>query len=237
MALTTVQSVKVLLGIPASNTSEDDKLGMMLDAADRAIKKHVGLDIEETTYPGAAQNGSGDAGYYSGNDSQILLLKHRPLTAVSTIHLDNAGRFGDNPDGSFPASTLLTFGTDYVIVWDGCLPGTSTKCSYRGQIERVGGVWPAMWRYIAGSITPRQRGHQGNIKVAYTAGYATVPNEYVQACAELVAYLRVITPLGMRMQSESYEDYSYNLAQLADQGVLEIGSLRHLLSQEKEIYI
>lgn len=239
MALVTVSAVKTFLGI--TGTAEDAKLAALVLAADRAIKVDTGCDIESGTYgtsASAVTNGLGDSGYYSGDNSEMLLLRQRPVTAVASIYVDDTGRFGDNPDGAFASSTLLTAGTDYVVMWDGTLPGATTRCSKCAMVKRLNGLWPGAWRYSRGTINPQLTNQHGNIKVSYTAGYTTVPADIAYACTLVVAFMRrTVVYAGMNPQSEHYEDYGYSLMSATQSSIMQIGEVRQILNRYKEVWI
>lgn len=242
MSLTTTTYVKEVLGI--SGSSEDTKLAHMLAAAERQIKVWCGFDFESGTYGTsgvAVTSGVGDSGYYSGNSSRELVLRMRPVTSITSVYLDPLGRFGDNPDGAYASSTLLVAGTDYVLRWDGTLPGSTTRCSHCGILEKIGGVWPGQSIYSRGSINPMTEKNQGNIKVTYVAGYTTIPEDLKYAVALVVAKMRQTAPWGGdALTSESYEDYSYKLASgsgSAQNALLTLGEVRSILSKYRDIPI
>ena len=224
-------NLKVILGIPASDTSEDAKLDIFLTGVDSVIKRHVGTDIESTTYPGAAANGLGDSGYYSGNGHRKLLLRQYPVQTITSIYLDPTGYFGTS-SAPFASATLLTAGTDYSLVTDGCLPGTSTKVSYEGSVERIGNVWPGVVSHTPGQINPKQVQHKGNIKIAYTAGYTTVPGDLIMAFYQMCAWVRSHASTGMAVQSEKYEEYAITLANGA---VNSVGTFQRTLARYKRV--
>lgn len=233
MALTTTATVKTLLGI--TGTAEDSKLDLLVNYADAAIKRYLGRDIESTSYPGAATNGRGDGGYYSGNGSRWLVLRQRPVTTLTSIYLDATGRWGQNPDGSFASATLLVAGTDYALDYDGYLG--SAAASHSGLVQRIGGVWPQSHWYAAGRLLADPQPAQGNIKVAYTAGFSSVPADIAQAAALLVAFWRNIEPRGQALQSESLGAYSYSLASAGEGGAGLPKDVRRLLAPYREIRI
>ena len=234
--------MKVALNI--SGTSEDTRIDLLLTAADRMIKQHVGRDLESGTYgaSGTAIDGSiGDSGYYSGDGTINLILRQRPVTSVTSVYLDATGYFGDNPDGAFASGTLLVAGTDYVLRWDGTLPGAATRCSHVGIIKRIGGVWPEAWQYRRGSINPQAVDHIGNIKVTYVAGYTTVPADLKYALALVVAKMRMSAIYGGQSPiSESYEDYSYSLekaASAAASAIHSIGEVQSILGRYRDVLL
>ena len=76
MALTTLADLKTYLGI--SDSSEDALLNLLIADADAAILGYIGRTIEQATL----------TEYYSGDGPQMLVLKQRPVTAVTSVHVD-----------------------------------------------------------------------------------------------------------------------------------------------------
>lgn len=243
MPIITTAYAKRFIGI--TGTDEDDRLDALCNVADAAIKRATGRDLEQASYaPGGTstpvRNGYGDSGYYNGDNSPYLILRQRPVTTLTSIYLDNSGRFGDNPDGSFDSSTLLVAGTDYVLEWDGLIPGTSTRCSYKGVVRKLFGTWPAFWRYQVGVINPGISDHTGNIKVTYTAGFpaSAIPPDLQYAGALLVARMRRTAEYGTgHLEYEKYEDYAYKLAPVASSMLYQVGELQHIIGKYREVYI
>lgn len=100
---------------------------------------------------------------YDGNDTPILILKHFPVIGTPTQV---------NQDGNrdFLAATNLTVNDDYVI--------NATE----GMLRLIGPIDG----YDADSIWPKGK---LNVRVAYTAGYATIPEELNLACRLFAGYL------------------------------------------------
>lgn len=230
VAIISTATYKTLAGI--SGTSEDSKLDLMTDYVDAAIKKWLGRDIEQTTYPGAATGGTGDSGFYSGTGTSRLILRQRPVRSITSIYVDASGRWGQNPDGSFATATLLTAGTDYALDLDAY--NGSANVSMKGIVVRIGNVWPALRTYNRGWITPGVEPQRGNIKVAYVAGYSSVPSDIVQAAALWVSHIRNIQPKGGTLSSESLGSYSYSLAAMTGGMPAEV---RMLLSGYRELRV
>jgi hypothetical protein len=235
MAFVSLQYLKQFMRV--TNTADDDNNQIYLDMAFGSVIEYLGIDVAQTTYPAAADGGRGDAGYYCGNGRKKLVLRQRPITAVSAVYLDTTGRFDQNPDGAFASSTLLVAGTDYLIPWDGCLPGTSTKCCRAGIIERIGTVWPGTYAWTPGRLTAQTLPAQGNIKIAYTAGWpaSSIPTPIRGAICQIAASIRRNAKIGGNINSESQGAYSYSLfGPIANQWP-EIGSIRGMLSTFKDI--
>ena len=219
-----------------TGSSQDDANQIYLDQASGAIVQAIGVDIVQTTYPAAADHGRGDSGYYVGNNRRTIVLRNWPVTAVSSVYLDPTGYFGDNPDGDFASDTLLTVGVDYLVRWDGCLPGTSTPCSKCAILERIGGIWPGIVGYTPGWLTVMPLSGRGNIKIAYTAGYplTAIPQPIRAATCMLAAYIRRNVKAGGNIASESQGAYSYSLFGPMAQQYPELGSIRGMLSSYRE---
>jgi hypothetical protein len=232
---TILETVKSGLGI--TGVTEDTRLLVLIDSCWAAIVQHCGRDFIQRTYPGAGAASSGDSGYYRGNGRRELLLRQRPVTAMTSVYERQTGYWGDNPDGTFDSSNLLVLGTDYDLDWDGCLPGTTTRCSYSGRLIRLNSTWANLSTYRPGMITPEPFLGLGNIKVAYTAGFTapTVPADIKLALTKLVAQERRTLDKGGNVQSESWEDYSYSMA--APLPTPDIGSVRSLLAKHRSIPI
>ncbi len=234
MALVAIDKVKAFLGI--TDAAEDGQLAIWIAQADAEIKDYCGRDIEQTTYPGAAGNGRGDSGFYSGDDSPFLRLRQTPVTSITSLYVDNTGRFGQNPDGNFPTSALLVYGTDYALHWDGCLPGSSTPCSYSGLLERIPGVWTGSIRRRVGEINARYVPAIGNIKIAYVAGYNAVPPAVEAAACKLVALIRRTAPYGgQNVQSETLGAHSISLSAPTAGSWPELASIRSDLARYKRV--
>ena len=224
MALATLAALRTALGIGPTDVSQDIRLQQFLDAAEAAVKEYCGRDFESTSYPGAASRGRGDSGYYDGSGRPELLLRQTPVTAVSAVYLDGGGYYGQAA-GAFAASTLLTAGTDYIVKYDGSLGGS--PASNTGILLRLGGGWD---EDTSGSVWPRG---MGNIKVAYTAGYAagSVPADLQSAVVQLACHLHFTGRTGGNpVQSESLGEYSVVIAQRM-MSKAELMSVRQLLTR------
>jgi hypothetical protein len=233
--LVSLQTVKNFLGL--TDSSEDVQLNLWLGYADADIKDYCGWDIEQTTYPGAAANGRGDSGYYSGDHTQFLRLRHTPVSSITSIYVDNTGYFGQNP-GSFPSTALLVAGTDYALEWDGCLPGSSTTCSYSGVVTRIPDVWTGGLRRKAGEITPRYIDATGNILVSYVAGFPTVPPAVEMAACMFVAFVRRNAQTGgQQIQSEGQGAYNYSLSSPTANAIPELGTIKSALARFKRMAV
>jgi len=225
-----------MLGISGSN--DDALLTLLVAQADALVKAYTDRDLESRSYPGAVTGGKGDSGYYSSFDSAFLYLRQTPVTAVASIYYDPSGRFDENPDGSFAAATLMTAGTEYLWEKDGCLPGGTTQCSYSGRVQRIAGVWPMTRVYRQGNITLQTRELLGGIKVAYTAGYTTIPADLESATLDVVAALYRNRRAGGSVINESLGGYSYSLGGPGGAGQMpELASARQKLAKYRRVQL
>jgi hypothetical protein len=139
-------------------------------------------------------------------EESFLLCPELPVRSITTVHEDTAAYFGQG-SGDFPASSLLTAGTDY------CLRATTSGISKSGIIERLGSRWPA---------------RAGTVQVVYVAGYTAaelapggIGSIFSMAVAQQVQSL--YTESGAEtgtVKSESIGDWSATYA------VEQAGSLR-----------
>lgn len=235
MALVAIDVFKTRLGV--TGTSQDGQLQQFLDEASAMVIDYCGRDFATRSYPGAEDDGSGDSGLYCGDGSRILIVRQRPITAISSLYLDQSAEWNTNPDGAFASATQLTEGRDFAVRWDTCLPGTTTKASKCGIIERIGNTWPAMALYQPGKLGIQAVPARGNIKIAYTAGYTTIPQAVQSAVMQIATLLRRNADKGAPMSSESLGGYSYSLAGPQLGQFPELGSVRAALSPWREVVI
>lgn len=217
------------------------QLDVIVPGVCAAVENYCKRKLETNTY----------TQYLSGNGQPKLPLRYRPVTSVTSVHLDAGGLFGKGDD-AFPASSQLTEGTEYVLQYD----PTGNATSKSGLLIRLGGgiagtplsaFWP--WEYRRGSLTARYPPcwpeGLGNIKVVYEAGYGidpvaaggTLPEDLTLAANQVVALVLRNARYGGMIQGESMGQYSYNLAPYITQAlndIPELGSARQILSRYRE---
>jgi hypothetical protein len=230
MALSSLASLKLYMGIASGNTTLDSQLTAMLSAADAAVKSYCQRDLESQDY----------THYFDGNGQRDLVLRQWPVTAITSVYQDATGFYGDGPS-AFASTTLLTNGTHYALRKD---QGTA---SYRGLLRRIagGGISAADPFFprtqttgsLVGGIGPVWPRGDGNIKVVYTAGYTSIPADLTQATNQLAAYAFNNADWGgMQATGESLDRYSYTLAAEALNGSwAALGTTRSLLAPYREL--
>ena len=102
MALTTLASVKIHLGI--SGSTEDDLLNQLIDCVDSVIHHYTGRKSFES---------ASRTEYLDGNGKDELFLAHRPLTSVTGVWVDPDGYYGKGTD-AFPSANEWTEGSYFV---------------------------------------------------------------------------------------------------------------------------
>jgi len=215
VALTTLADLKTYLGI--TDSSEDDLLNLLIADADAAILGYLDRAIEQATL----------TEYYSGDGTTNLLLQQRPVTAITSVHVDSAAYAGQ-ASGAVDSTTEWTAGEDFYaqsVVENESNPGNIIAIKGPGTFTGDGdrqtwGEWP--------------RG-TGNIKVIYTAGYSTVPGDLAAACRILVAWMRSSRENGMPVKSEKLGSYSYTL--LEDTGIPELSTIRGLCNRYRNMVL
>jgi len=163
-----------------------------------------------------------------------------PLLFGLAVWLDGGGYYGDGV-GAFAAGTQLVVGRDFALKRDKGDLGES------GLLVRLGGgiingnmwshPWPGLRRgTLTASAPPVWPPGLGNVKVQYTAGYAPVPADLVDATLQVAAWVRRCGPQGGPITSEQIGRYSYQIgAGGGDGSVPELGSIRATLSRYREI--
>lgn len=203
MALTALSDLKAFLGIASGDTSEDALLNTLITQCSDLIEEFCGRVFGTASY----------TEYYCGDGRPFLVLNQRPVTAITSLYLDETAFWGQAPN-AFAAATLLTEGTDYALDKD--QPNGSSRS---GLVFNINGAWPVPVNYSPGLISPVIGPGVGNIKVTYTAGYASVPTPLTLACNMLIAKVRNSKTYGEALVSETDEVYSYQLAGEAKVGM------------------
>lgn len=232
MSLAGLSDLKTLLGIPTSDTSQDDALTLLLEGVDAAVKSYTKRPYLEATEV---------TEYHSGSGRPELVLRHRPVTAVSAVYLHSRGYFGKGPS-AFPAGSLLTEGVDFVGQYDSGVTGAESRSGLLIRLGGPGGMempWDCPARAglrgsLSATLAPYWQKGVGNLKVVYTAGYNPVPADLRQAALQLASwgYLNAAQG-GTPITRESFEDYDVRFAEDLDREK-ELGSTRTLLAPYRE---
>ncbi len=168
--------------------------------------------------------------------------------SLPVVFMDFNGMFGQ-AQGGFPAGTQLVQGNQFVTRLD-----SGGQTSTRGLLRAIAGIggpalgggmggggWgPSYGADYQGKLSARRLPcwpwGDGNIKVIYTAGYNPIPPDLSVACESLVSFMVRTLPYGpFFLTNESLGDYSYGLSQLQMGQHPEIGTIRSLLAQYRDM--
>ncbi len=196
MSIITLDYLKTQLGI--TGTSEDALLTQLLDQVTSIIENETHRKFSGVT----------TTEYYDGDGTDRLVLRNTPVQSITSIYEDVDGYAGAG-DSPFGADTLLTAGEDYVLdTQDG-------TASNSGIVYRINGVWRRSASHrqdsVGPHVVPYASPSRGSIKVTYTYGYSTVPDEIKLAAANLVGSLRRSAKLGKPINSFSLDYFSVQL--------------------------
>lgn len=150
--LTSLTAVKRYLGISLSDTTNDDLLNQLIASASEAVETYCGRRFAKTVY----------TEYDDGRGDSRLVLDHRPIVSVTSVH--------DDLRRTFDAGSLVS-PDDYIVR------------ELAGIIELLRS---AAGFYSSGAFFSDG---QRNVKIVYEAGYATIPEDVAQACTILTAAL------------------------------------------------
>lgn len=238
--LVKLEQIQSVPGLMRSRWKE--YLNVLMGQADRVVKEFTKRDLELTTYPGAAVNGKGDSGYYSGTGQRDLILRQYPVQSVQSVYFDPAGFWGQAPN-AFAAGTLLTQGVHYSLAYDYAEGGN--PASSQGMLRRIGGSGVGSFGFFfptEGYFTGKLSAYRlpiwpygdGNVKVSYQAGYSVIPPDITNCVATLVAWFVRNQPSGAVLSSESLGAYSYSVMSSGVGQAPELGSVRQILVTYRE---
>lgn len=172
-------------------------LGVICNQVDAAIKSRINRTIEQATYT--------DFVFDAPTTNVFSLARYAPI-AVSGFELAyNANAQGDPT--AFTSDDVLTMYSDYILD-----VGPDTQASsLSGLCINLKGAWGVQgWRPNY-SIAFQTVGIPGSLQVTFQGGYATVPNDLVEAACLAVSKIRQLRKLGSAVQSESWNGESYSL--------------------------
>jgi len=173
----------------------------------------------------------------SGGSGTMSMQPNLNAVFTPVVWYDPQAQSGQAPN-AFATGTQLVMGTQYMVVVD-----KGPNVSHRGLIRRIGGQGAAFVGFysqdlFSGKLSahrlPSWTRGDGNIKVAYSAGYNPVPFDIQYACSMLVAYMVRNMPSGGPLESETLGAYSYHILNLNQTDVPELGSIARTLAPYRE---
>ncbi len=201
MLLTDLHELKAVLDVAPDNTAEDKKLNFFIEYASKLIEQLLNRSFE---YRRRVE-------YYAGTGTQKICLRHRPVytTPVVQVFYDSFGYYDASGTAFDDQGDELTYGDSFALVldWDSDGDGIA-DASRSGILVRMNNVWSRPSARQQGYLSPFVTESLGNYKVVSTGGYTidTLPAEIRAAANILCAKLRLLMPLGMWLNSESYEE-------------------------------
>jgi len=212
---TTRSNVKTHLGLASGDTSLDALIDLLILEVDEVINGYTGRGSLASSVA---------TEYYDGPGRGKLLLRRRPVTTVAGVWVDQKAYYG-NAAGAFPAESEWVVGTDFAIPRNDASEGNGgILVAIRNPDFGDGGIWPA---------------GRGNIKVTYTAGYASIPADLTLAATNLTVLLVNASEKGQILSGETIGSYSYQLltadAYKAGASGAIIGTVRSILARYQEL--
>lgn len=180
-----------------------------------------------TTFTGC----SGGTGTLSSDNNRVF---------SPVVWWDPSGYYGQS-EGGFAQTAQMVLGSQYVVQAD---DGATRQLGKRGLIRRIGGAGQGFIGFYPENFCSGKLGAyrlpvwprgDGNIKVAYAAGYPSYSaelRELAYCCAMLVAQMVRIQPSGQNLASENMGNYSYSVQQAFDSP--EMGEVRRVLATYRE---
>lgn len=197
MLLTDLIECKALLGIAASDPCEDKLLNFLIEMASNWIEEWLGRSLE---YKQRTE-------YYNGSGTLKLVLRSRPVYVDGLqVWMDERAFFGSAPDAF--NNDPLVYGKDFCLDID-----QDNGTSRSGILIRINRIWPKQQYSARGFLTSFLGESFGSIKVIYNAGYTVdnLPPIIRLAATTLVANMRYMLPLGLDLNSDSYEAKSIGI--------------------------
>jgi len=196
---------KLKIHLSITDTSEDTFLTQLLDAIEANVLGWLGR--------GALLSAAATE-YFDGNGQKLLPLRRRPVTAVASVYVDGTGFYGLGTGSPFGASTQWVAGEQFAY------RRVDESEENGGMLLAINGVWP--------------RG-DGNVKVTYTAGFTTTPDDVELAIWELCAGCRKSAEHGGPLKEEELGEYSYKLLTESTRGPIALQTAVGRLARYKEV--
>ena len=185
--LCTLSDVKTMLNIPAEDSSQNDKLNLLIKQYSALIEGYIGYKLARAEYTEEV---------HCENNRQVFYLNHFPVQSVSSVTVGGESI------------------TDFKILpqyarWGGLYRGLGwgQKAFVRGFThDVVSGVWDILTTYTAGYYLPDDEG--------YTEGAEdSLPYDISVCCLNLVVEkynLDAMGAVGLKAHSEGHISDTYS---------------------------
>ena len=192
MALITASEYRTASGL----TPDASRLQFCVAAIDGQIKSLTRQRLEAGT---ATEYHDAPA------DRDVIHLRELPVRAVTSVHYDAGGYYGQGAN-AFAAATLLTAGTDYA--W---APDQPDGTSRSGRLQSLRGNWGrGFFVRPPYSLDVRRQSNPGAIRVIYSYGYLVIPEDLKAAAMMAVSRLLAVLPTGLVTTSENWNGYGFS---------------------------
>lgn len=175
--------------------------------------------------------------YYTTTGTRQIILKRTPVHSIASLYQDMYGYF--NSSGSaFDSSSLLVAGQDYALQIDS---PNNDGLSYSGIVVRINSVWPMREQvHQVGLLVNEVVPSYGNLKITYTAGYQTIPNDLISACCQIATLtgllIKNVAPLESEGLGVAYHKYNWDIiAPKSTEALQLLGGVRFILSKYREV--
>jgi hypothetical protein len=191
--LCTLAQVKTLLNIPAEDTTQDDKLTLLIKSASAKIEGYLGYSLQRASYTEEV---------HSVNNRQLIHLNHFPIQSVASVTVREV-----------PIEDYKLF-PEYTR-WGNLYRGDGWSGTYytRGFThDIVSGAWEVNVSYVAGYYLPND--------IGYVEGSeSSLPYDILTVCLEMVELkynFEKMGATGLKSHSEghiseTYGDDSYSV--------------------------
>lgn len=106
--LVSVADAKEYLKIGSSETSEDSILAFLINEVSKAAEGFAGRPFKQRSW----------TEYYNGNDRPDLILRVRPVTAVSSLNIDSLRNFSDSTAIDVSANVIVKADAGILTLWN-----------------------------------------------------------------------------------------------------------------------
>lgn len=176
----------------AGTSGQDTLIGTLIAAGQKQVENYCNVTtFDEATYTDEV---------YDGNDSDTLVLKNTPITAVSAVKVRSG--LADATPETLDTNTYVFEGrllrrlSDSDLYWESPVGFRLNAAATVVSAAK----WPAGFQ---------------NVLVTYTAGYTSFPADLQLAMYRLVDSLLARIGRDSNLQSENLGDYGYTMAQQA----------------------
>lgn len=225
MALTTTAEMMTAMGV-ANTPINFNRYEILRKQVEAGILSYLKWDLQQATV----------TDYYDGTGYRDITLRRPFVASVANVWVDASGYYGQGPS-AFGSDTLQTAGQDYVLVID---DNTGGKSGLLRRLVTPLLLWPSdlVFSRQPGGLSFRgpavwPQGY-GCVKVEYTYGFATIPDEIKMAVESGCAIAANTTKWGFPSQSESVGGHNWSLLISREP---EFSTTRQILSRYRDISI